>query len=648
MADIVWGGPRSNAYSGSNPMAGFSTEELEKLKKFGEGGDTSGSLSDLPLGYSFDRATNQVYRQTANGPVAVGREELLAATLAEKGMMGGGGGGATRQPQYTIDERTGQVVEMTPGAQVGFAGIDPRDKFAADENQRGFSNSMATYNSQLAARQQAIDQFEAAQNRLIQVAGQKEQGRQADLRAAVDQWQTAMNLIPQMGQLAIQESERVQGILQNGGDFLARAFESRGGASPLAKVTQADQINAIGSSLANLRNMVSQNTAGGPAGGGGYQAPQLDQSGGGFGGAGAPGPAPTYTPYQMPSAPAVSAPAGSAPVSPSSGGGGGFTATAPAYNAATDLDPWESPLSDTMAGAAEWQAAAGQPSGGNAPASTVTAPDYQSAPTDTSYPTTQVNPRKQQDYENLLRWQRQGQLANTGSISGFGEYAKGGYTTEPVFLGNEEGAELFINPTGAPIQVVDAKATKRMVPGFATGTMSGFGSSLGTSGTEGTPGISRPNDATAPFYRFEGGGGSWTPVAGQTPTNIDQAANPYYKPTSLQAAGPGGAGTGFNPVTQKELADLARSTAPPAVTAVLGGRMPPAMQALKAQDGSGETLPGFTARQLAAMTPEEIKALGTTTNTIFNAPLEFLLNRTQAQYGAKEGLQRGFLRGAGL
>ncbi len=53
--------------------------------------------------------------------------------------------------------------------------------------------------------------------------------------------------------------------------------------------------------------------------------------------------------------------------------------------------------------------------------------------------------------------------------------AQGGTTTARLFRGNEQGAELYLNPTGAPIGVIPADQTAKLtkgkqVPGYADGT----------------------------------------------------------------------------------------------------------------------------------------------------------------------------------
>lgn len=55
-------------------------------------------------------------------------------------------------------------------------------------------------------------------------------------------------------------------------------------------------------------------------------------------------------------------------------------------------------------------------------------------------------------------------------------HATGGYTQDKVFLGNEKGSELFINPTGAPITIVPHNKTSKLmnadINGYDEGTPS--------------------------------------------------------------------------------------------------------------------------------------------------------------------------------
>lgn len=71
----------------------------------------------------------------------------------------------------------------------------------------------------------------------------------------------------------------------------------------------------------------------------------------------------------------------------------------------------------------------------------------------------------------------QGAAANASLNASNAEgLAEGGMTTDTMFKGNEQGAELFFNPTGAPIAVIDAQTTKKLtkgkkVKGHAEGTL---------------------------------------------------------------------------------------------------------------------------------------------------------------------------------
>lgn len=762
-------------------VSDFNNMSDEDLMALLGGGAPMPSGSNLPTGYAM---TPQGPVRFQNGQmIPVSTEELITAQQREAA-AGRSAAAGMRQPQYTVDERTGQVVQMTPGAQVGFAGIDPREKLQAELAQQGFSN-------QFQLRAQAFNELESAQNNMIKMAqmaeeaklnraslrergaDRGEQARQANLKAAVDQYQTALSLVPQMGQLSIQESERVQGILNSGGDFLARAFESRGGTSPLARVTQADQINALSGTMHQLRGMVDQAIARGPAfseyspAGNemeGYEAPNL-----GTAGMGSNLPAAPQAPnFQFSPAPAPS------PAQAGAGsGGGGFAEAAPAA-AGTEPVDWRQAWIDNV----DWMQRLKEGAGGApSPASGKEWPNEEGYLVESNFtPPTQ----EQIDLERA---------GGKRYLQGFGDkiggflraavqpasqrtplgYAEGGYTKEPAFLGNEEGAELFLNPTNAPIAVVPADDTRKM--GFKRGTMPGYEdgsgfhadrelktrptggfwnslresmgtgryddmdftdlmgmvnqdmrehpenfmvgggfSGLGKAGPQVIPpGLARkalaemrradilrrieqavemgrkvPGFATGtmnqPTDQFYGQGAGFT--VGATSKLAGMGGAPVIPPNAPRYLGgdrynvggltlnPGETVAGklagytmapdgsyqkpaapapYKPVTQQELIATARAAAPPAVTDVLAGKTARPMTALESQAVPGQFLKTITARQLQGLTPEEIQALGTMTNTEYNAPLSYVLGRTQAQYGTPQGeSRRGFLKGAGI
>jgi hypothetical protein len=275
--------PMTGPQQTSDPTAGMTDEEV--LAALGGNTNNNASTAGLPFGYFFDPNTKQIYRSTSNGPVAVSMEEVQQAARYEK--QQNARVGAPPNYQMTTDNRTGEGLVFDPrtgalvntGKQVGFADVNPQEKAQADENQRGFTNAATARNS-------AIDVLKMAQDRVLNLsrdaekaqmdravlksdqaktrATLTEQGREADLRAAVDQYQSALALIPALGQLSLDESKRVQDVLSNGSDYLARAFESQGGTSPLARVTQADQISALHGSLSTLRGMIQDAVAQSP------------------------------------------------------------------------------------------------------------------------------------------------------------------------------------------------------------------------------------------------------------------------------------------------------------------------------------------------------------------------------------------------
>lgn len=394
------------------------------------------------------------------------------------------------------------------------------------------------YLAQLQERNQRFVELKSAQDNLIKVAEQRETARQGDnnrresarqanLKAAVDQYQTALSLIPQMGQLAIEESKRVQSILQDGGDFLARAFESRGGTSPLATVSQADQINAVMSAMSTIRQQINDALAGGPPDpnsgafdGGAYQPPSLS---GGFGAQ--LGEMPTLNIPTQPPTPEAA---------PSATGGGGFAgAAAQAPQSQQPLAPvptpgyvWGDPAMDgySVATAGDSRGPVmGSPQLGGGPVlqedgsrvqavdggfvrflpnGDVVQPNGQTINerVNTSLPGYRIPGGNAQDrYQNAMRGASQevidqitwgpkrlggflgglydmtpaGQRAARKGMSG---YAEGGMTREGAFIVGDHPSgmpmgteEMVVNPTNAPIKVIP-NAQNVGFSRYATGT----------------------------------------------------------------------------------------------------------------------------------------------------------------------------------
>lgn len=465
-------------------------EEIEQLARYSPGTPAPFSTSGLPTGYTYDQITGRFSKTDSDGRVVpASTEEVVAAAQAERTSTAT----ATATPPsmtLSIDPSTGEAIWSNPrtgeivrtGEIIGQPEVDARTKFLNEQAVQGF-------NAEIAKRQQAIDLLQSTQTNLITMArdadtgkvqrGQlKESARQANLTAAVDQYNTALGLIPQMGQLSIEESKQVGTILNSGGDYLARSFESRGGVSPLARVLQADQINALTSTINTLRAQVNTALAAGPVATDGYTeidpyeaavlpdqsglpasptfglvalpaVPQVNGPRTVFGGASAGGPTDEYrgTPYVAP--PSVDAAFGPVPVSAQGeppAPDPAMQTNSPTFTVPSGFEPGAGVGgSGTGGGGGSWEPAYGSGLG--------------------------VDEKVAGAAKGVFR-------AGGKVLKDFGKllaYEDGGYTRDEAFVGNEKGAELFLNPTNAPIAIVDAETTKKIVKkggvrGFEGGT----------------------------------------------------------------------------------------------------------------------------------------------------------------------------------
>lgn len=626
------------------------------------------SGAGLPMGF-VQGSDGIVYKQVNGKLVVASPEEARAAAAAERASTAG----AVVTPankQIITDDRTGEALVVDPrtgaitrtGQQVGFAGVDPRETAAAKEQ-------AAAAERQLTGRQQAIDLLKQSQNALMHASDAaeaavmdraklksaeaianaqiKEQARQADLRAAVDQYQTAMSLIPALGQLSIDESKRVQDIFANGQDFLARAFESRGGTSPLAKVMQADQINALGSSIGQLRSMVNDAVAQSPVakGGGfqpiqgtvvdGYTAADLTRASS----TGLPGGSPGVAPisdsggFKYSAAPAIQPVAATAPAVSSGGGGFGGAAIAAPANIST-ISPETSARMIDAETAANSMPAAPVPAPSDTSAADIPRTGWAPDVPQLSKPTPPVvnQPGLIDDIKNgRFTW---------SAGNGLEYHAGGGFTqAAQMVVGDSRSGkptgheEIVVNPTGAPLAVIPnerAQGFMRAMPRYATGT--GADVAVGNA--------TQHYDWYDPMTGEAGNGafnpgtpGEMAPVGGFVTAAAPVAAAP--KPA-------------YTPITQADIVRMAQENAPPAVRAVMNGQAVPARTSLQSVVDPSKYLRPMTSRQLNSLDPEELKALGTATTAEFNAPLSYITGQTARQYGPSQQRRSGFAGAAGL
>lgn len=197
------------------------------IEKSSAAGTAVVDSGNIPVGYSFDKQSNTYFRNTPEGPVPVGQEEVEEAAVRQQKAVS-----EVKQnlPKgFQVQDSTGDLYSTDP--QTGSITLVQKG-FAAPQLAPGFT-------SRESAR--------VEENRL------KASQRANDLQAATDIYRTNANLIPAMGDLAIRESQAMREILSQGGDFIYRAFRSQGQDSPLPMVTQGDLMQRLRSQLGDLK-----------------------------------------------------------------------------------------------------------------------------------------------------------------------------------------------------------------------------------------------------------------------------------------------------------------------------------------------------------------------------------------------------------
>ena len=247
-----------------------------------------------------------------------------------------------------------------------------------------------------------------------------------------------------------------------------------------------------------------------------------------------------------------------------------------------------------------------------------------------------------------------------GATQGF---AKGGATTEGKFTTGEQGKEAILNPTNAPIIVLNNDQTKQMdqegTPGYATGT--GFdprvlsalgrlpaGTSFGATNFAGGARYMTPDlkYGTTGFGR-NGDVGMW----GANPSQAtDLQGNNWYEEQGGEGPYPGWTGqpgtmdSDTNYMNAKRdadskalqawlVAEAKRATPPGAAAALEGGRIPSARPV-------GQLTPG----KLQKLTPGELEALNTRLAIEFNSDLPTEMGLLQQRFGPVVNRSRGRLQ----
>ena len=371
-------------------------------------------------------------------------------------------GAVAGKPNFTpvFDERTGETFFVDPATgqrvslgQTGFPSIDPEREFGEGIRQfdTRFGEDQRQFNVSTVEDQRQANQRDASNL------------AQARLSAATSGFQSVNQLAPQLGQLALDNAKFTAQLTQTPADYVARAFFSRGGQSPLPTVSMADLVNNLGSNIGQFNSVL-----------GGFNVdplnnPLFPQIGAGMinpftTGANAP-----TSPYASPSF-APQLPGAPRPMQPPQGALLGTAPTAPTgFNAPSYLSPQGDPYSAESQ--ERWS------SGVDDGSIVLANPDpaqYQSIA---------------QNADSLFQPDSGGQdfrfeVDANGTLQAI-PMAFGGSTTAPLMMvgdspsgkptGNEE---LVMNPTNAPISVVPNDALSKS--SFAARAPAPDGAMLGT------------------------------------------------------------------------------------------------------------------------------------------------------------------------
>jgi hypothetical protein len=251
--------------------------------------------------------------------------------------------------------------------------------------------------------------------------------------------------------------------------------------------------------------------------------------------------------------------------------------------------------------------------------------------------------------------------------SSINAFSEGGATQEGMFTTGEQGKEAIINPTGAPIIVLNNSDTNRLmeggdVSGYAGGTMDLFGGegAIGRLGNVFRNGISydpnkpgntqRPATPTQPTWGNGNGsnyqpGNSWNGNVSAQPISqgrIGQdimgtgAAAGHFAGTNLAGIGTTIGNINTPNVTQEGLAAMARSVLPPGLEAAIhgDGRIP-----------SARPVGNLTLGRLSRLTPDELEAMNSYLGVAYNTTLDNEIALLQERFGPVVSRARGRLIG---
>ena len=172
--------------------------------------------------------------------------------------------------EFVTDATTGHLYAVDPAKPTEFIFLGKRG-FAEIDPERDFAEGIRQFDNQI---KESARQFNTTEERLRGqfAASFQENQRQFDLGFSENQRQfgiTEGRLLQRdigqlglgLGQLSQQEAEYARQVMKDPTDFLSRAFATRGEVSPLTEVTQADLINSLRQSFADIGRFTDEQIA---------------------------------------------------------------------------------------------------------------------------------------------------------------------------------------------------------------------------------------------------------------------------------------------------------------------------------------------------------------------------------------------------
>lgn len=431
----------------------------------------------------------------------------------------------------------------------------------------------------------------------------------AALSAQTSGFNTMAQLTPQLGRLALEQNEAVADRTRKPSDFLARAFSTRGGTSPMGMVTQADLINDLSGRIEGFNSVLAKYN---PNSFGGFTTPSTQSA------------AVQMAPRSTPAAAAM----------PEST----YVVSGPNAGALAATEPGRAKANDNLkaAGAPSWLPGFNEggvtrepmfkvgeePDGSmNDTSEVIVNPEHAPIGVISNAELTGETQKRNNPADDMEAEQEQKKAAAIGKVMQF--------VDDPKIL-------------HALVDEMDdhKKKSGKKMPGFASGTgYKGFGFNSAQDQGSALAGAYNSGDIdsfrglggtatdtrTNPMPVFgEGLGGLGRPTSNMTfngqaldrgfvgvngrGTYYSQSGNPVYA-DQLDSPSNGFRIPGVKTTTQAELQALELANRPPAITSILNGQRPTPLNL-------GFSLP--TPGLLNTLTPDEKEAFGTTLATQYN------------------------------